>query len=179
MSRYRRAKVPGGVYFFTVTLANRRARYLIEHIDHLRNSYRAVRQVLPFETLAVCVLPEHLHAVWRLPADDSDYSSRWQRIKAQFSKSLPFTDARSASKRRKGEKGIWQRRFWEHLIRDERDLQRHIDYVHYNPVKHGLVGRVVDWPYSSFHREVRRGVLTVEWAGGVARDDPVGGFGEL
>jgi len=178
MSRYRRSKVPGGLYFFTVTLADRQSRLLVEQIGQLRAAYRTVRQAMPFETLAICILPDHLHAVWRLPAGDSDYSTRWQRIKAFFSQDLPATDPRSASKRRKGEKEIWQRRFWEHLIRDDTDLRRHVDYVHFNPVKHGLVDRVAAWRYSSFHRCVRRGELAIDWAGGVAGDGSEDGYGE-
>jgi len=178
VSRYRRAKIAGGVYFFTVNLADRQSRDLVEHIETLRRSYDAVKGAFPFETLAICVLPGHLHAVWRLPASDDDYSTRWQRIKGGFSRALPANDQRSESKRIKGEKGLWQRRFWEHLIRDETDLQRHVDYVHYNPVKHGLVARVAEWPYSSFHRDVRRGALSLDWAGSADVMTAGGGFGE-
>lgn len=164
MSRYRRTRVAGGTYFFTVALADRHSRLLVNSIDLLRESYRAVKRELPFETLAVCVLPDHLHAVWRLPEGDADLSTRWQRIKAGFSRGLPARWP-GDSKSRKGEKGIWQRRFWEHLLRDEDDLRRHVDYIHYNPVKHGLTRAVADWPYISFHRHVRDGLLPPDWAG--------------
>jgi putative transposase len=165
MSNYRRTLITGGTYFFTVNLADRRSRLLTEQIERLRQSYRHIQQTQPFEMIAICILPEHLHALWRLPPDEADYSTRWQRIKAQFSKGLPVHPERSASQARRNEKGLWQRRFWEHCIRDEQDLQRHIDYIHYNPVKHGWVQSVIDWPYSSFHRYVRAGRLPGHWAG--------------
>lgn len=174
MSRYRRALVPGGTFFFTVNLARRDQPLLVEGIDILRTSYRKVSAAAPFSTLAICVLPDHLHAVWRLPEDDGDFSSRWSAIKAGFSRALPEPAIRSPSKRLKREKGIWQRRFWEHQIRDDEDLRRHMDYIHFNPVKHGLVGRVRDWPYSSFHRYVRMGDMPIDWAGAANE----GGFGE-
>jgi len=136
----------------------------VDHIDLLRKAYAAATQRMPFVTVAICVLPDHLHAVWELPDDDADFSSRWRMIKSAFSRGLPPAAKRSASKISKREKGIWQRRFWEHQIRDEADLQRHVDYVHYNAVKHGLVARVSDWPYSSFHRQVRQGALEPDWA---------------
>jgi putative transposase len=166
MSRYRRALAPGGTFLFTVNLADRRSALLTEHIDLLRAAYGKLVQELPFDTVAVCILPDHLHAVWRLPPTDADFSTRWQRIKAHFSHSFPAQAERSQSKQRQGEKGIWQRRFWEHQIRDDADLQRHVDYLHYNPVKHGLASRVSDWPHSSFHRYVREGQLPLDWAGG-------------
>ena len=111
------------------------------------------------------VLPDHTHAVWTLPPEDSDCSTRWKAIKIAFAKTLPKTERRSAVRPAKGERGIWQRRFWEHTIRDERDYAAHADYVHINPVKHGLVKRVVDWPHSSFHRLVRQGIYEARWAG--------------
>jgi putative transposase len=107
---------------------------------------------------------------------DSDFASRWMRIKARFSRGLPASAARTASKVARREKGIWQRRYWEHVIRDDADLERHVDYIHYNPIKHGLVSRVIDWPYSSFHRHVERGVLPADWGGDAM--DATGRFGE-
>lgn len=121
------------------------------------------------------MLPDHLHALWTLPPDDADYPRRWSLIKASFSRGLPAAATLSESKQAKREKGLWQRRYWEHQIRDEADLQRHSDYIHYNPVKHGLVSRVVDWPHSSFHRHVREGRLSVDWGGDA---EVGGGFGE-
>ncbi len=176
MSNYRRAWVPGGTYFFTVNLLDRRQRLLTEHADALRDAFRRTRAERPFELLAIVVLPEHLHCLWRLPAGDADNASRWRSIKARFSRALPTGEGRSARRRAKNERGIWQRRYWEHLIRDERDLQAHVDYIHINPVKHGHAARAVDWPYSSFHRYVRRGELPVDWASAPA-DMPVT-FGE-
>jgi putative transposase len=174
MSRYRRAKVHGGTFFFTVTLADRSRDTLIRHIDVLRQVYSMVEYRRPFETVAICIRPDHLHAIWSLPAGDSDFATRWSLIKSGFSRSLS-AGARSESKVAKREKGIWQRRYWEHVIRDDADLARHVDYIHFNPVKHGLVPRVCDWPYSSFHRHVRAGLLPLDWGG--VRETP-GSFGE-
>ena len=171
---YRRSLVPGGTYFFTVTLADRRSALLTDAIDDLRRAYSIATQRMAFRTVAICVLPDHLHAIWTLPQGDSDYFRRWSLIKSQFSMAIPAPD-RSGSKTRRREKGIWQRRFWEHQLRNETDLNRHIDYIHHNPVKHGLVARVADWPYSSFHRFVRAGVLPEQWAG---IDELDGRFGE-
>ena len=165
MSRYRRALVPGGTFFFTINLADRGSALLTRHINAFRAAYRKVIRIMPFETLAICVLPDHVHAIWRLPPTDADYSRRWQQIKAGFSRALPVDALRSLSKLHKGERGIWQRRFWEHQVRDDEDLQRHVDYIHYNPVKHGWVKQAVEWPYSSFKRYVRDGMLPPDWAG--------------
>ena len=122
--------------------------------------------------LAIVVLPEHVHCVWTLPDGDSNYSMRWALIKAAFTRATRLGGARA----RRGERSLWQRRFWEHTIRDEDDLQRHIDYVHFNPVKHGYVGRVQDWPHSSFHRYVTQQILPLDWGGGIRDRDA--GFGE-
>jgi putative transposase len=176
MTRYRRAKIPGGTFFFTVTLADRQSEHLTRHIDLLRRAYASAQENLPFETVAICILPDHLHAIWSLPADDADFSKRWSLIKANFSRGIPADSARSTSKIAKREKGIWQRRYWEHLIRDEDDLARHVDYIHFNPVKYGLVPRVSDWPHSSFHGYVSREELPLDWAGDI-REFP-GSFGE-
>ena len=174
MSNYRRSQVPGGTWFFTVTLADRRSRLLVEEIALLRHAYRQTQHARPFQTLAICILPDHLHAIWTLPEGDADYPGRWSLFKSTFSRQLP-TAVQSPSKARKREKGIWQRRYWEHQIRDALDLQRHVDYIHYNPIKHGLVERVADWPYSSFNRYVEKGLLPSDWAGSAGVD---GSFGE-
>jgi putative transposase len=176
MTSYRRNFVPGGSFFFTANLADRRLSLLTDHIDELRAAFRETRQRHPFTTDAIVVLPDHLHVVWTLPDGDADFARRWRLIKSTFSRSLPSGEAVSTSRLTKAERGIWQRRFWEHTIRDEGDFSRHIDYVHINPLKHGLVTRVRDWPYSSFHRMVRLGVYPEDWAGDVAR--MVGDFGE-
>ena len=167
MPDYRRAWHPGGTYFFTVNLLERRGNdLLIQHIEALRDVVRSVRLRHPFVIHSWVVLPEHLHCVIELPPDDSDFSTRWRLIKSDFSKTLPTNERRSTIRIKRGERGIWQRRFWEHLIRDEADFRAHMDYVHINPVKHGLVERVSDWPYSTFHRLVAEGVYPPGWAGG-------------
>jgi putative transposase len=176
MSRYRRAKIDGGVFFFTVTLADRSSDLLVPHIDRLRRVYVSVQQRHPFETIAICVLPDHLHAVWSLPRDDSNFPLRWSLIKSGFSRGLTADTRRSASKIAKRDKGVWQRRYWEHAIRDDADLERHIDYIHFNPVKHGHATRVADWPHSSFHRFVEQGLLVADWGGDL--DKIAGSFGE-
>jgi putative transposase len=168
MPQYRRAIVPGGTFFFTVAILERRRRLLTEHIDHLRASFQAARQRRPFTVEAIVILPDHLHCIWTLPPGDADFSTRWHDIKARFAAQIPKGESLSERRLKKGERGIWQRRFWEHVIRDEGDYARHVDYIHYNPVKHGHVDRVADWPYSSFHRYVQRGVYDLDWA---AADD--------
>jgi len=164
MSRYRRVKIEGGAFFFTLALADRSSDLLVRHIERLRSAYAEVEKRYPFETVAICILPDHIHALWQLPDGDADYASRLSLLKTGFSRGLPPAK-RSRSKIRKREKGIWQRRYWEHAIRNDVDLERHVDYIHYNPVKHGLVTRVADWPYSSFHRYVAQGILPGDWAG--------------
>jgi putative transposase len=174
MSRYRRARIEGGTFFFTIALADRSADLLVQHIDRLREAYKFAADHHPFETIAICILPDHLHAIWSLPTADSNFALRWSIIKGKFSRGLPNSDLRSQSQIEKRDKGIWQRRYWEHAIRNDDDLARHIDYVHYNPVKHGHVSQVQDWPYSSFHRYVKEGRLSVEWGGGVSIRDVAG-----
>ena len=168
--RYRRAWIAGGTYFFTLALADRRERLLLDHVEVLRDVIRHVRRMRPFTIDAMVVLPDHLHAIWTLPEGDSDYPKRWHCIKAGFARRLPVTEPRSATRRRRGERGVWQRRYWEHVIRDGLDLQRHLDYVHYNPVKHGYVARPVDWPCSSIHRFIRSGLISPDWAAGPQGD---------
>lgn len=155
----------GGTYLFTVNLLERRLDTLVRHIGALREAVRVTRRERPFQIDAWVVLPDHMHCVWTLPPGDSDFSNRWKAIKIRFVQALPRTERRSTVRVAKGERGIWQRRFWEHLIRNEADYARHVDYVHWNPMKHGLVQRLMDWPYSSFHRYVRLGVLPADWGG--------------
>ena len=168
MSTYRRARTPGGTYFFTVVTFGRRkifadplARTL------LRAAITEVRQHHPFTIDAWVLLPEHLHCVWTLPSDDRDFSIRWGRIKAGFTKRarglFHKPELLTDSRKKHRDSTIWQRRFWEHEIRNDDDYRRHVDYIHYNPVKHGLVVRVRDWPYSTFHRLVREGVYPADW----------------
>jgi putative transposase len=160
---YRRARVAGGTYFFTLVLEERKSALLVEQVDLLRDVLRKVKQRHPFEIVALVVLPEHLHTVWRLPEGDADYPMRWSLIKAGFSRAIPHAEHLSESRIAKRERGIWQRRYWEHQISDERDLQTHVDYIHYNPVKHGLVEKATDWPYSTIHRYIERGLLNHDW----------------
>jgi putative transposase len=163
------------VFFFTVVLAERPSDLLVDEIDRLRQAYRMVQQRRPFETIAICILPDHVHAIWALPEGDVDFSTRWSLIKSNFSRGLD-PKPRSASQARKREKGIWQRRYWERAIRDDSDFERHVDYIHFNPVKHGQVTRVADWTHSSFHRYVERGILASDWGGDIK--DIQGSFGE-
>ena len=124
-----------------------------------------VRREPPFHIDAWAVLPDHMHCVWTLPPGDDDFSNRWKSIKIRFVQAIPRTERRSSVRIAKGERGIWQRRFWEHVIRDEADYEHHLNYVHWNPVKHGLVKKVADWPFSTFHRYVQAGILPIDWAG--------------
>lgn len=174
MVRYRRNLVPGACYFFTVTLCDRRSRLLVEHIGALRAALLAARERAPFAIDAMVVLPDHLHALWTLPMDDADFAGRWRVVKGAFSRALA---ASGVPLRRlpRGGYALWQPRFWEHTIRDADDYQRHVDYIHINPLKHGLVSRLADWPHSSFHRFVREGLLPADWAGGEVAG---GSFGE-
>ena len=165
MSNYRRNRVPGGTYFFTVNLLNRKSNLLIDQIDLLRESIRKTKVKKPFHIDAWVVLPEHLHCIWTLPAGDDDFSGRWRSIKKYFSKSIPEKEYRSQNRVRRNERGIWQRRFWEHTIRDDQDYAAHMDYIHFNPVKHGWVESVKDWPYATFHKCVAEGIYPLDWAG--------------
>jgi putative transposase len=171
MPDYRRAWHPGGTYFFTVNLLERFGKdLLVREIDTLRAAVRRVQQAHPFTIHGWVVLPDHLHCVISLPEGDDDFALRWRLIKARFSKALPVTERRSLVRQRRGERGIWQRRYWEHLIRDEADFAAHMDYVHINPVKHRLVKRVADWPHSTFYRLVRMSIYPRDWAGSPGAD---------
>ena len=162
--RYRRSIVRGGTFFFTVVLADRSTTLLTDHIDLLRQSFRTIRNRHPFEILAAVVLPDHLHTIWTLPATDNNYALRWSLIKSNFSRSLKISEPVNMSRILKRERGIWQRRFWEHQIRDDMDLNSYIDYIHFNPVKHDYVESPHAWPYSSIHRFIRDGILSKDWA---------------
>ena len=181
MPTYRRARTAGGTYFFTVVTYRRQAIFVKpESRTLLRDAIKIVQQRHPFTIEAWVLLPDHLHAIWTLPQGDEDYSKRWGRIKAGFSRKAKqffhHDEWMNPTKTRRRESTIWQRRYWEHQIRDDDDFRIHMDYLHYNPVKHGLVERVVDWPYSTFHRYVQQGRYPVEWGGQMA---PVEGvFGE-
>ncbi len=152
MSNYRRPHIDGATIFFTVNLEARGRSLLVDRIDDLRRSVAVTRAERPFEILAWVVLPDHFHCIWKLPEGDSDYATRMRLIKARFSRGVGFGNVR-ASHMRRHERAIWQRRFWEHHILDEADLQAHVRYCWQNPVKHGLVERAEDWPYSSVYRD--------------------------
>jgi len=163
MTSYRRARFEGGYYFFTVVTLKRRT-FLTDELARacFRAAWEETRRRSYFEVVALCLLPDHIHCIWKLPEDDRDFSLRWSRIKSGFTRRyLNFGGEeciQTFSRNIKRERGVWQRRFWEHQIRDVEDLQRHVDYVHYNPVKHGLVEQVEDWPWSTYHRYVREGI---------------------
>jgi putative transposase len=166
--QYRRTYIPGGTYFFTVVTYHRRPLFIsAETIDTLRDAFKYTLIKMPFTIVASVILPDHLHFIWTLPEDDSDYSTRWRLIKSHFTHHWQGkgTTSTNASRHEKGEADVWQRRFWEHLIRDETDLTRHIEYIHYNPVKHGLARTPVEWKYSSFTKYVRDGVYPADWGG--------------
>jgi putative transposase len=175
MVRYRRNFIAGGTFFFTLTLANRTSSTLTDHIAALRAAVMQTRRQHPFAIDAIVVLPDHVHVVMTLPDGDSDFANRWSLIKRRFTTAVMKAGI-SVARHRNGEISLWQRRFWEHTIRDERDFERHVDYIHFNPVKHGLVTRARDWPYSSFHHYVRSGVLPADWGGDMG--EIPGGFGE-
>jgi putative transposase len=169
--RYRRAGIPGASYFFTVNLADRSQTLLVDHADVLRTVISEVQSRHPFRIDAMVLLPDHLHAIWTLPNNDKNFSTRWMLIKAGFSRRISVGERCNRSRMTKGERGIWQRRFWEHLLRDEKDYERHVDYIHYNPVKHGYVVRPVDWPHSSIHRFITEGIVSPDWAVGNRNED--------
>jgi putative transposase len=164
-----------GAGFSPSNLLDRGSSALTNRIDALREATRWTLERYPFHIDAFVVLPEHMHTVWSLPEGDADFSTRWRMIKSRFARSIPKQEPRSRVREARGERGIWQRRFWEHLIRDERDYARHIEYCYINPVKHALVRRVQDWPHSSFHRDVHAGIFPPDWAG---EADVAGEFGE-
>lgn len=164
MPNYRRDFSPGATYFFTVVINQRSDGLLIKYINEFKQAYQDVVSYYPFETIALTVLPDHFHLIMQLPENDSDYSKRISSLKYNFSSLLPtYYRNMNLSRQFKREAGIWQRRFWEHLIRDDRDLDNHIDYVYYNPVKHGYVSQVMDWKYSTFHRDVKNGIFELDW----------------
>ena len=174
MPEYRRNRVPGGSYFFTVNLLDRRSDLLVRHIGALREAVRQARQRAPFAIDAWVVLPDHMHCLWTLPAGDADFPGRWRAIKIAFSKSMAKVEAQSPVMARRGERGIWQRRYWEHTIRDYPDFSAYMDYTHFNPVKHGLVGHPADWPHSSFGRCIMTGLYPADWMGGSVEPQETG-----
>lgn len=173
MATYRRLCISGGTYAFTVAAYRRNEDTFINHAEMLKAVIRQEQQRAPFYVLGCVLLPDHMHAIWRLPSHDSDYSSRWRRIKANFSRRLISTSVpKRASNRLKNERDIWQRRFWEHNIRDEGDLNHCLDYLHYNPVKHGYTKHTSDWAHSTFHAWCARGRYPKDWAGPSGESNP-------
>ena len=174
MSRYRRIFSPGGTFSFTVVANRRRPLFLNEFARNcLRLAWNDTAEKRPFENIALCLMPDHIHCVWRLPEEDVDYSGRWSSIKSGFSRRFMaegvakerngFRNTQTASGRNKRESGLWQRRFWLHVVTDDLDLERHVNYVHYNPVKHEFVSAAADWQWSTFHRYVREGIYHQDW----------------
>jgi putative transposase len=155
MPEYRRPNVTGAAIFFTLRLEERGSTLLIDEVARLRAAVRMTRDERPFGILAWVVLPDHLHCVWQMPERDRDYSTRWRLIKSRFSRGLP-PGRRRASHLARQERAIWQRRFWEHHIRNEADLENHLSYCWFNPVKHGFVAHAQDWPYSSIHQAITK-----------------------
>ncbi len=173
MPDYRRAYLKGGTFFFTVASYKRHPIFKEEAaIDLLWRCFETTISVLPFRVDAIVILPDHLHTIWTLPGDDPDFSTRWKRIKATFSRRHHgcIIEDIPESMRGKKEKGIWQRRFWEHVIRDQTDFNRHCDYIHYNPVKHGLADSPSEWKYSSFREFVEKGLYRQDWGRSPARE---------
>ncbi len=151
MSDYRRLYQDGATYFFTVVTHKRRPIFKEEkNIQIFKQSISAIKKSYPFEIKALVILPDHIHTLWEMPTDEQNFSLRWQLIKLYCSKRIPV-------------KPLWQNRFWEHLVRDEKDMNRHYDYIYYNPVKHGLVTKAIDWPYSTFKRDVELGIYDKNW----------------
>ena len=171
MADYRRAYSPGGTFFFTV-VAHERQPFLCDADarTHLRGVMREAQRRWPFDIQALVLLPDHLHTIWTLPEGDSDFSRRWGWIKKTFTQRWITGEHEagdvSESKSRRRRRGVWQVRFWEHQIRDERDMKAHFDYVHYNPVRHGLANCPHAWPYSTFHKWVSKGEYPADWSCG-------------
>ncbi|HEV3440433.1 MAG TPA: transposase [Gemmata sp.] len=175
MPSYRRWYVPGGTYFFTVVTHHRQPILTTKTSrEHLRTAILETQEKCAFEMVALVLLPDHLHCIWSLPVGDAGYSARWAKIKETFSRRFLNSGGREVlvnkSRLKHRERGVWQRRFWEHVIRDENDLIRCADYIHWNPIKHGYVDRVRDYPWSSFHRFVQTGDYEQDWGGGAEVD---------
>ena len=180
MTDYRRSRIAGGTYFFTVVTQDRRPILTTETVRAaLREAIQQARTTLPFQIDAWVLLPDHLHCIWTLPEGDANFSARWAIIKRGVSGRCAemLNASQSDSGRKRNERPFWQRRFWDHQVQDDDDLVKHLDYIHWNPVKHGLVKAVKDWPYSSFHKYVTKGMFPNDWGGGEIANESVG-FGE-
>jgi putative transposase len=159
----------GGCYFFTlVTFMREKILTREDNVQLLRDGIRRVKRVHPFHIDAFVLLPDHLHCIWTLPAGDADFSLRWRLIKSDFTRRCKDRSRHAplGSRRRKKERAVWQRRFWEHQLRDDRDFTHHVEYIHYNPVRHKYAAAPEDWPFSSFHKYVRQGKYARTWGAG-------------
>ncbi len=178
--QYRRAFVPGGTFFFTLVTADRKTLFADDkNVEILRKALRQVRSKRPFVLDAAVILPDHLHCIWTLPPGDADFATRWRLIKTWFAKHRDVDGASgyAALTRPTGsqsEHTVWQHRYWEHVLRDETDYRRHLEYIHFNPVKHGYIKAPIDWPYSSFRRYVNAGIYPPDWGGEVIEFEGVG-----
>ena len=175
--QYRRAFLPGATYFFTLVTERRRPILATAAaVEILRAAFRAVRKTRPFEVDAIVVLPDHLHCIWTLPPGDADFATRWRLIKTRFTKQcdLALRAQPNPARVAKREQAIWQHRYWEHLLRDEIDYARHVEYIHYNPVKHGLSPSALEWPYSSFRRHVEASIYPADWGQCAMKFDGIG-----
>jgi len=169
--QYRRADSKDASYLFTVNLANRKSTLLVDKINVLRQSIQTVKQRHPFQIDAMVVMPDHLHAVFTLPTNDNDYATRRMLVKAGFSRQIPTGEQINPSRESKRERGLWRRRYWEHLIRDDKDYNAHVNYIHYNPVKHDYVQQAVNWPHSSIHRFIKNGDISENGGGDNKQSD--------
>ena len=165
--QYRRTDIKGACYFFTINLADRKSNLLIDKVFELREVINRVKKKHPFKLDALVIMPEHFHMIITLPENDNDYSKRIMLIKSGFSRTLPKSERLNPSRIKKRERGIWQRRYWELFIRDEKDYQTHVDYIHYNPVKHGYVPKASDWKYSTIHKYIELGIYDENWGAGI------------
>lgn len=175
--QYRRAFIPGGSYFFTLVTERRTPIFAeAENIDTLRQAFRQVKQSRPFDIDGIVVMPDHIHCIWTLPTKDRDYPTRWRLIKTWFTKhcNANLKQVPNQARKNKHEQAIWQHRYWEHTLRDETDFMRHIEYIHYNPVKHGYVAAPKDWSHSSFHRYVKAGIYPLNWGENVIEFEGIG-----
>ncbi len=184
MTNYRRIYIPGSTLFFTLITYKRQKFLTSETARHcLKSAWRLVNKNHPFELTALVLLPDHLHCIWKLPKEDVNFSMRWSKIKKHFSKnylslSNGYKPQRTRSMMKRNESGLWQRRFWDHIIRNDQDFINHLNYIHYNPVKHGLVDSPSDWPYSTFHKYVKLDFYEKDWGSDPIEFDKIQNFGE-
>jgi putative transposase len=183
MPEYRRIFIPGGTFFFTIVTYERQPLFFNPDTRQLfRKAVHAVLDTHPFCEVAYCILPDHIHTIWTLPEHDSDYPIRWRAIKGNFSRwyqeLFGLLTVNNESHQKRGEATIWQRRYWEHLIRDDFDYENHMDYIHYNPVRHGLVTRPQDWKWSSFEDHVKNGTYEPDWGYEITPKFTVTSYGE-